>query len=156
MNVHIHQAGKHEFIAQVDHCHFAVEVLCSGETTSDFNNTVSQQNFGIEIIDVPIKRVNFTDSVTPSIYTRMRNERNRIATKFRAEGEEEAKRIRAVADRNRDVILAEAQAEADKINSSTEARITDTLIQGLSDNNKLSIYLDSVKAYKISRGLARN
>jgi len=118
--------------------------------------TVSEQNFGIEIIDAPIKRVNFTDSVAPSIYTRMRDERNRIATKLRAEGEEEARSIRAVADRNRDVILAEAQAEADKINSSTEARITDTLIQALSDNNKLSVYLDSLKAYKISRGLVSN
>ena len=119
-------------------------------------HTVSEQNLGIEIVDVPIKRVNFTDSVAPSIYTRMRDERNRIATKLRAEGEEEARRIRAVADRNRDVILAEAQAEADKINSSTEARITDTLIQALSDNNKLSFYLDSLKAYKISRGRVSN
>ena len=70
--------------------------------------------------------------------------------------EEAARRTRAMADHNRDVILAEAQAEAGKINSSTEARITDNLIHELSDSNKLADYIDSLKAYKISRGLVRN
>ena len=69
---------------------------------------------------------------------------------------EEAARRTRMADRNRDVILSEAQAEAGKINSSTEARITDNLIHELSDSNKLADYIDSLKAYKISRGLVRN
>ena len=67
----------------------------------------ADQNFGIEIIDVRIKRADFPESVTPSIYTRMRAERNRIATRFRAEGEEEDLKIRAVANRDREVILAD-------------------------------------------------
>ncbi len=126
------------------------------EVLAGVRATVSAQNFGIEIIDVRIKRADFPDSVTPSIYTRMRAERNRIATKFRAEGEEEDLKIRAGADRDRDIILAEAQRQANMINSDTEARIIDSYIQALAGDTRLSRYQESLKALKISKGLIPN
>ena len=57
------------------------------EVLAEVRTTVATQNFGIEIVDVRIRRVNFPAQVTPSIYTRMRAERNRIATRFRADAE---------------------------------------------------------------------
>ena len=126
------------------------------EVLAEVRTTVATQNFGIEIVDVRIKRVNFPDQVTPSIYTRMRAERNRIATRFRAEGEEEDLKIRAGADRDRDIILAEAQRQANMINSDTEARIIDSYIQALAGDTRLSRYQESLKALKISKGLIPN
>ena len=124
------------------------------EVLAGVRRRVTEQNFGIEIVDVRIKRVDFPDSVTPSIYTRMRAERNRVATQFRAEGEAEGLMIQAVADRDRDIILAEAQRQANMIDSETEARIIDVYIRALAQDTRLSRYQESLTAYKISKGLA--
>ncbi len=86
----------------------------------------------------------------------MRAERKRIATYVRAEGVEQDLKIRAVANRTREVILAEAQADADKIKLSTEGRVVDNLIQALAEHNRLFGYTESLEAYKISKGLISN
>ena len=126
------------------------------EVLVEVRQRAANQNYGIEIIDVRIKRVNFPDQVTPSIYTRMRAERNRIASRFRAEGEEEELKIRALADRNRDIILAQAQRQASIIESETEAKVIDTYIRVLAQDTGLSRYQENLLAYKISLGLAGN
>ena len=124
------------------------------EVLAGVRETVAEQNFGIEIIDVRIKRVNFPAPVAPSIYTRMRAERNRVATRFRAEGAEEDLKIRAAANRDRDIILAEAQRQASIITSETGARVLDTYIQAMTQDPRLSRYQEILMAYKISLGLA--
>jgi len=126
------------------------------EVLAGVRQRVEGQNFGIEIIDVRIKRVDFPDSVIPSIYNRMRAERNRISSRFRAEGEEEDLKIRAVADRDRAIILAEAQQQANMINAETEAKVLDIYIQALAQDTRLSRYQESLKAFKISKGLVPN
>ena len=70
--------------------------------------------YGIEIVDVRIKRLNLPEQNKQSVYARMRAERERIARQYRAEGEEQALRIRADADRQRDEILSAAYKEAEK------------------------------------------
>ncbi len=107
-----------------------------------------EQDFGIEIIDVRIKRADFPESVTPSIYTRMRAERNRIATRFRAEGEEEDLKIRAVANRNREVILAEAEQQSNEIRGEGEAEAIRILAEALNQDPEFFTFRRSLQAYR--------
>ena len=111
-----------------------------------------EQDFGIEIIDVRIKRADFPESVTPSIYTRMRAERNRIATRFRAEGEEEDLKIRAVANRDREVILATAEQESNQIRGQGEAEAINILAQALNQDPDFFAFRRSLQAYRAFLG----
>ena len=122
------------------------------EVLAGVRDTVETQNFGIEIIDVRIKRADFPDSVTPSIYTRMRAERNRIATKFRAEGEEEDLKIRAVANRNREVILANADKESSQTRGEGEADAIRILADALNQDPDLFAFRRSLEAYQAFLG----
>ena len=123
-----------------------------GEVLVDVKQTVGDQAFGIEIIDVRIKRADFPDSVTSSIYTRMRAERNRIATRFRAEGEEEDLKIRAVANRNREVILAEAEQQSNRVRGQGEAEAIKILAQALNQDPEFFAFRRSLEAYKALLG----
>lgn len=118
------------------------------EVLDGVRRTVAEQNFGIEIIDVRIKRADFPDSVTPSIYTRMRAERNRIATRFRAEGEEEDLKIRAVANRNREVILAEADQRGNELRGEGEAQAIQILAEALDQDPDFFAFRRSLEAYQ--------
>jgi len=71
--------------------------------------------FGVEVIDVRIKRIDFSRDISNSVYNRMESERSRVAKEFRSRGEEEAERIRADADRQREVIMAEAYRDAERL-----------------------------------------
>lgn len=77
--------------------------------------------YGIEVIDVQLKRITFPEQNKQSVFARMRAERQRIAKQYRAEGEEEAMRIRAEADRQREILLAEAYREAEKLKGQGDA-----------------------------------
>ena len=104
--------------------------------------------FGIEIVDVRIKRADFPDTVTPSIYTRMRAERNRIATKFRAEGDEQDLQIRAGADKERDIILADADKTANEVRGGGEADAIRILADALEQDPEFFSFRRSLEAYK--------
>jgi len=80
--------------------------------------------YGIEIVDVRLKRIGLPSQVRESVFNRMRAERARIAGQYRAEGEEQALEIRAEADKERTVILAKAYAEAEKTRGEAEAEAT--------------------------------
>ncbi len=71
------------------------------------------KNFGIQVVDVRIRRADLPEENTQAILSRMQSERERVAREQRAEGAEQAQRIRAGAERERTVLLAEAQANAD-------------------------------------------
>ncbi|MDE2843397.1 MAG: protease modulator HflC [Chloroflexota bacterium] len=118
------------------------------EVLTGVRELTQDQNFGIEMTDVRIKRADFPESVTPSIYTRMRAERNRIATRFRAEGEEEDLKIRAVANRNREVILATAEQESNEIRGEGEAQAISILAEALNQDPDFFAFRRSLDAYK--------
>ena len=118
------------------------------EVLEGVKSQVVERGFGVEIIDVRLKRADFPDSVTASIFTRMRAERNRIATKFRAEGEEEDLKIRAVANRNRDIILAEADRESNQIRGEGEARAIAILATALNQDPDFFAFRRSLVAYQ--------
>ena len=118
------------------------------EVLQGVRDRTQDQDFGIEIIDVRIKRADFPESVTPSIYTRMRAERNRIATRFRAEGEEEDLKIRAAANREREVILATAEQESNQIRGQGEAEAISILAQALNQDPDFFAFRRSLEAYR--------
>ncbi|MFQ5808570.1 MAG: protease modulator HflC, partial [Armatimonadota bacterium] len=80
--------------------------------------------YGIEIADVRIKRINLPEQNKQSVFDRMRAERQRDAKRYRAEGEQEALKIRADADKQRETILSEAYREAGRIKGDGEASAT--------------------------------
>ncbi len=77
--------------------------------------TVAADQYGITIVDIKLKRLNFPDENKPSVFRRMRTERQKMANKYRAEGEEEALKIRANTNRQKEQILSVARAESQKI-----------------------------------------
>ena len=104
--------------------------------------------FGIDIVDVRIKRADFPDSVTPTIVTRMRAERNRIATKFRSEGDEEDLKIRAGANKEREIILANADREGNQIRGEGEAEAIRILAEALEEDPEFFAFRRSLEAYR--------
>ncbi len=120
-----------------------------GEVLAAVRETTGGDNFGIEIIDVRIKRADFPEAVTASIFTRMRAERNRIAARFRAQGEEEDRKIRATTDRERDVILAVAQRESNRVRGEGEAEAIRILAEALNSDPEFFAFRRSLLSYQI-------
>ncbi|NYT26663.1 MAG: protease modulator HflC [Candidatus Thiodubiliella endoseptemdiera] len=100
--------------------------------------------FGIEIIDVRIKRIDLSQEVSNSVYRRMQAERQRVAKEFRSKGAEEAEIIRAAADKKRTIILANAYRDSEKIRGEGDA---------LSANNYAQAYTKDVDFYSFYRSL---
>lgn len=114
----------------------------------EVKKTVVDQNFGIEMIDVRIKRADFPGEVTSSIFTRMRAERNRIASRFRAEGAEKELRIRAEANKEATIIRAEAQRESNQIRGTGEAEAIRILAEALNQDPEFFSFRRSLDAYR--------
>jgi len=84
----------------------------------------AEQDYGIRIVDVQIKRIGLPAQVRDSVFERMRKERARMAEKYRSEGQAEALKIRAAADKERTVVLAKAEADAERTRGRAEAEAT--------------------------------
>ena len=98
-----------------------------GETVDEILKTCAAsalENFGIELVDLRILRLNFPAQNRRSVFDRMRAERERIATQYRSEGEAEAMKIRAAAKTEQERILAQARAEYERIKGQAEADAT--------------------------------
>jgi membrane protease subunit HflC len=80
------------------------------------------KSFGIEIVDVRVKRVDFAANITESVYRRMESERKRVANELRSTGLAEGEKIRADADKQREVIVAEAYRDAQKVKGEGDAK----------------------------------
>jgi len=104
--------------------------------------------FGIEIIDVRIRRVDLPQENESSIYARMEAERKRQANKFRSEGEEEAQKIRAATDRDKTVILAEAYKQAQKIRGEGEAVALDIYATAFSKDPSFYEFQKTLETYE--------
>ncbi|MGD2137822.1 MAG: protease modulator HflC [Gammaproteobacteria bacterium] len=106
------------------------------------------KNFGIEIVDVRIKQIELPVDVRNSVFQRMRAERERIAKEHRAQGEEAAKGIQAIAERQRTVLLAEAQRDAETTRGEGDARATEIYAQGFGKNPDFYEFYRSMNAYR--------
>jgi len=104
--------------------------------------------YGIQVVDVRIKRLNLPEQNKQSVYARMRAERERIARQYRAEGEEQAFRIRADADRQKEELLSAAYKEAEKIKGEGDAESTRIYSQAYSRNPRFYKLLRTLESYK--------
>ena len=110
--------------------------------------TEKAKTLGIEVIDVRIKKIDLPARVSDSVYRRMRAERERVARDFRSKGAEAAERIRADADRQRSVILAEAYRDSEVVRGEGDAKATDIYAAAFSKNEDFFRFNRSINAYK--------
>ena len=103
---------------------------------------------GVEIIDVRLKRVDLPQEVSDSVYGRMQAERKRIANEQRSEGAAEAERIRADADRQREVILANAYRDAQRVKGDGDAQAAAIYAKAFSKNTEFYAFYRSMEAYR--------
>jgi membrane protease subunit HflC len=106
--------------------------------------------FGIEIVDVRIKRVDFVADITDSVYRRMESERKQVANELRSVGAAEGEKIRADADRQREVIIAEAYRDAQKIKGEGDARASALYADAFGRDPQFAQFYRSLEAYRAS------
>ncbi len=117
---------------------------------------LSAPELGIEVIDVRVMSIELSDEVSDSVYARMQQERFRVASQLRAEGSEDAERIRAEADRQRTVILAEAYRDAEIMRGEGDARASETYANAYTQNAEFYAFYRSMEAYRASIGGERD
>jgi membrane protease subunit HflC len=120
---------------------------------------MAQQNagaLGIEVVDVRVKRIEFSEEVSESVFNRMRQERARTAAELRAEGAENAEQIRADADRQRTVILAEAYRDAEIIRGQGDAKAAEVYAGAYEKNEEFFRFYRSIEAYRNSVGTSND
>ena len=108
------------------------------------------KSFGIEIIDVRIKRVDFVADITDSVYRRMESERKQVANELRSQGAAEGEKIRADADRQREVIIAEAYRDAQKIKGEGDAKASALYAESFGRDPQFAHFYRSLEAYRAS------
>lgn len=106
------------------------------------------QEIGVEVVDVRLKRVDWDPEVSERVYTRMEAERSRVAKEFRAKGAEEAERITADADRQREITIAEAFREAEILRGEGDATATNVYAEAYSRDEEFFRLYRSLNAYK--------
>lgn len=104
--------------------------------------------FGIEIVDVRIKRVDFVADITDSVYRRMESERKQVANELRAQGSAESERIRADAERQREVIIAEAFRDAQKVRGEGDAKASALYADAFGRDPQFAQFYRSLEAYR--------
>ena len=109
-------------------------------------------SLGIELVDVRVKRVELSDEVSESVYNRMRQERARFASELRAEGAEAAAIIKAQADREVTVIIANAYRDSEKIKGDGDASSTNLYAEAYTQDEEFYSFYRSMEAYKKSIG----
>ena len=130
------------------------EVLSSGrdKVMQDVRGRLTDEakSFGIEVLDVRIKRVDFVANITDSIYSRMRSERQQVANQLRATGGAEGEKIRADADRQREVIVAEAYRDAQKVKGEGDAKASAIFADAFGRDPQFAQFYRSLEAYRSS------
>ena len=144
------QAAFNEEITKRD-----VRGVLSGERDKimqDVRNRLADEAkaFGIEIVDVRIKRVDFVADITDSVYRRMESERKQVANQLRSQGIADAEKIRADADRQREVIIAEAYRDAQKIKGDGDSKASALYADAFGRDPQFAQFYRSLEAYRAS------
>ena len=103
---------------------------------------------GVEIVDVRLKRVDYVEQINNSVYERMKSERVRVANELRSTGSADSEKIRADADKQRTVILAEAYREAEKIRGEGDAKASQIYAEAFGRNPEFYKFYRSLEAYR--------
>ncbi len=115
-------------------------------------SNAQSQEIGIAIEDVRIKRIDLPAEVSNSVYRRMQAERARVAKEFRSRGFEAAEKIRADADRERQVIIAEAYRDAEQVRGEGDATAADIYAKAYGKDKEFYSFYRSLEAYRQSLG----
>lgn len=108
------------------------------------------RKIGVEVVDVRLKRVDLPQEVSESVYRRMEAERKRVANELRSTGAAESEKIRADADRQREVILAEAYRKAQEVKGEGDAKASAIYASAFQPNPEFYSFYRSIEAYKQS------
>ncbi len=108
------------------------------------------RQMGIEVVDVRLKRVDYSEDISKSVFDRMIAERKRLANQLRSEGSAASEKIRADADKQREVIIAEAYREAQKTKGEGDAKAAEIYNQSYGKNPEFYAFYRSTEAYKNS------
>lgn len=131
-----------------------VKEVVSGERDQLMNSLaaqldrIAQKELGVEVVDLRVKRIDLPIEVSDSVYNRMRTERERLARELRAQGNEVAERIRATADKDKTVIIADAYREAEETKGYGDATATATYAAAYSKDPEFYDFTRSLKAYQ--------
>jgi modulator of FtsH protease HflC len=108
------------------------------------------RTIGVQVLDVRLKRVDFTQEVSESVYSRMEAERKRVANELRSTGFAEAEKIRADAEKQRSVIVAEAYRDAQKLKGDGDAKAAAIYARAFQQNPEFYSFYRSIEAYRQS------
>lgn len=106
--------------------------------------------WGVDVVDVRITRADYVEAITESVYRRMEAERKRVANELRSTGAAEGEKIRADAERQRDITVANAQRDAQKIKGEGDARAAAIYGEAFSRDPQFAQFHRSLEAYKAS------
>lgn len=132
-----------------------VHDVIAGERVAVMDNLrrkadMDARQMGIQVVDVRLKRVDYSEDISKSVYDRMISERKRIANQLRSEGSASSEKIRADADKQREVIIAEAYRDAQKTKGEGDALAAAIYNQSYSKNPEFYSFYRSTEAYKNS------
>jgi membrane protease subunit HflC len=127
------------------------------EVMSDVKRVVSRavksdKPWGIDIVDVRLTRADYAESITASVYARMQAERERVANELRSKGAAEAEQIRADADRQRQVVVADAYRDAEQVRGEGDADANRVYAEAFGKNPGFAAFYRSLDAYRASVG----
>ena len=108
------------------------------------------EKYGVSIIDIRIKRIDLTDKISKDVFRRMISERQQFAADIRSRGREAAERLRADADRQRTIILANAYKDAQNLRGEGDAVSTETYAKAYGKDKEFFAFYRSLDAYKKS------
>jgi membrane protease subunit HflC len=132
-----------------------IQQVVSGERDQIMNilrekANIDARKIGVQIVDVRIKRVELPTDVSESVFRRMEAERKRVANELRSTGGAEAEKIRADADRQKEVIVADAYSKAQKTKGEGDAKASAIYAQAYSQNPEFYDFYRSMQAYRES------
>jgi len=111
---------------------------------------LTSREIGVQVLDVRLKRVDFTSEISESVYGRMQAERKRVANELRSTGFAEAEKIRAEADKQRQVVIAQAYRDAQRLKGDGDAKATAIYARAFQRNPEFYAFYRSLEAYRQS------
>jgi modulator of FtsH protease HflC len=131
----------------------SVQTVVAGDRATMISDILENTNdavkaLGIKVVNIRIKRIDFPSEINERVYARMKSERERIAKETRAEGSEEAEKIRSNADRQRTIIIAESNREAEELRGNGDALATETYALAYGQNKEFYSLYRRLTAYQ--------
>jgi len=126
------------------------EALMADVKTEVLEQVKGANPWGIDVVDVRITRVDYTEAITESVYRRMEAERKRVANELRSTGAAESEKIRADADRQREITIANAYRDAQKVKGEGDAQAAAIYAEAFGRDAQFAQFYRSLEAYKAS------